>query len=371
MYDINIQVLGNGTLVHENLTIKLGTANEKRRARLFFFFDENIEGTFRYVKFKHSKGTYLKRCDSDDSLLVPTEVLNKSGKWQISVISSDTIVSGDEISGNYGYISEPYDAVVVEGIMIADGLTYEQIYLRDIIESSRTQFIIPTSVKRIGDYFLYDYPKNVDIVIGTSVVEIGDHSFYLTKINSLTFESGSVLSKLCDYAFYRSSFLKEAIIPRSVSMWGKYVFASSSLENLEFENGTQIKTFSTFAFNKTQIKELVIPYGVLGFDSTGQVISENEKLTLLKLPKTFQINISANHIKTNAILNNIVLESGWNVSANFSNVSLSAESIKMMFQALKNLVGSGAKSLTLGSSNLAKVNSSDIAVATNKNWTIS
>lgn len=371
MHDININVLGSGILVHESQTIRLGTVNEKRRARLFFFFDDDIEGTFRYVKFRHQKGTYLKRCDSDDSLLVPSEVLNKSGKWQISVISSDSIISNDEISGNYAYISEPYDACVVDGILGVSDLTYEQIYLRDIIESNRTQFVIPTSVRRIGDYFLYDYPKNVDVVIGTSVTEIGDHAFYITKINSLKFESGSILNKLCDYAFYRCTLLKEVEIPSSVINYGKYAFASSSVTKLTFEVGSQIRVFPTYAFNKMQITELVIPYGVTGFDSTGQVISENDKLKILKLPKSFSINVGANHIKTNAILDDIVLENNWNVSANLTNVSLTASSIKKMFQALKNLVGSGAKSLTLGSSNLAKVEPSDIAVATNKNWTVS
>jgi len=42
-----------------------------------------------------------------------------------------------------------------------------------------------------------------------------------------------------------------------------------------------------------------------------------------------------------------------------------------MFASLKNLTGSSAKALTLGSDNLAKITTTDIAVATAKNWTIS
>ena len=42
-----------------------------------------------------------------------------------------------------------------------------------------------------------------------------------------------------------------------------------------------------------------------------------------------------------------------------------------MLYALKNLKGGSAKSLTLGATNLAKLNESQIAIATNKNWTLS
>ena len=45
--------------------------------------------------------------------------------------------------------------------------------------------------------------------------------------------------------------------------------------------------------------------------------------------------------------------------------------MEKMFYALKNLNGQSAKSLTLGLDNLAKLNQSQIEIATNKNWTLS
>ena len=41
-----------------------------------------------------------------------------------------------------------------------------------------------------------------------------------------------------------------------------------------------------------------------------------------------------------------------------------------MFRALKDLTGQGAKVLTLGSTNLARLQSGDIDIALNKNWSI-
>ena len=41
-----------------------------------------------------------------------------------------------------------------------------------------------------------------------------------------------------------------------------------------------------------------------------------------------------------------------------------------MFNSLKDLTGDTAKTLTLGSTNLAKLTDEQKAIATNKNWTL-
>ena len=41
-----------------------------------------------------------------------------------------------------------------------------------------------------------------------------------------------------------------------------------------------------------------------------------------------------------------------------------------MFNSLKDLTGDTAKTLTLGSTNLAKLTAEQKAIATNKNWTL-
>ena len=46
------------------------------------------------------------------------------------------------------------------------------------------------------------------------------------------------------------------------------------------------------------------------------------------------------------------------------------DSMVAMFNSLKNLTGETAKTLTLGSTNLAKLTAEQKAIATNKNWTL-
>lgn len=92
---------------------------------------------------------------------------------------------------------------------------------------------------------------------------------------------------------------------------------------------------------------------------------------MLWIPNTLTSPIPAQSIYECDNLSDIQLQSGFNVSANFSNCSaLTAKSMVAMFNALRNLVGSTAKSLTLGATNLAKLTAEQKAIATTKNWTL-
>lgn len=372
MYDIRILVKGDGTLLYTEPTIRLGTAKEKKRASLFFLLDDSVEGKFYYVKFKHDKATYTKRCDASVRLIVPAEVLTYPGKWEISFIATDQVITDDVISGNYGYVSEPHDAVVSRGIFGTSVYIYEQDFIKQWIESNRTVFDIPSYVTKIGDYFLYDYPKSVALILPESIIEIGDHGFYLTSITSISFPNGSNLQVLKDYAFFRIKTLTTFVVPKSVHTYSKYCFSNSSITSLSFEAGSKISSFPAFSFTNMAITELVLPKGCIGFNSaSGQTISENSNLTRVWLPNSFTLNVAAGHFLRNPMLRNIELEEDWKASASFVNVDLEGTSIVNMFNALKNLQGQSAKTLTLGASNLAKVTNEQIEIATDKNWTVS
>lgn len=372
MYDIKIQVKGDGTLLHSEPTIRLGTDKEKKRARLFFLLDESVEGTYYYVKFKHDKATYMKRCDASAKLVVPSEVLTYPGKWEISFIATNEVITDDVISGTYGYVSEPHDAVVVKGILGQSVFIYEHEFIKQWIESTRTLFDIPSYVTKIGEYFLQDYRKDVEIMLPNTVTEICDHGFYLTSIVAISFPNGSGLQILGEYAFYRIKTLTDFMVPKSVHTYSKYCFSNSSITNLTFEAGSKITSFPAYAFNNMSIEELALPRGCQGFNSaSGQTISDNSRLKRVWLPNTFTINIVAGHFLRNTSLTEVVLEEGWNCSASFVNCPLDGTAIVNMFSALKNLTGQSAKTLTLGATNLAKVTTEQIAIATDKNWTVS
>lgn len=70
-------------------------------------------------------------------------------------------------------------------------------------------------------------------------------------------------------------------------------------------------------------------------------------------------------------LEEVVLGQDWNMALRL-NVSgnLTVDSMVAMFNSLKDLTGETAKTLTLGSVNLAKLTDEQKAIATNKNWTL-
>ena len=70
-------------------------------------------------------------------------------------------------------------------------------------------------------------------------------------------------------------------------------------------------------------------------------------------------------------LEDVQLGQDWNMSLrlNVSN-NLTVDSMVAMFNSLKDLTVETAKTLTLGSTNLAKLTAEQKAIATNKNWTL-
>ena len=308
------------------------------------------------------------------SLKVPSSVCKYAGRWFISFISSDTTISGSNISGSYAYISEPYEAVVVNGIFGINNESEELNSLAKLIEGSNFDFVVPTKARYLGSHFMYKSTSTFSIVLHEDLISIGERAFEESNIKSIKFASDGILMTIYDYAFQKTlGWNSGVVIPRSLSNWGRYVFHNSNIPSITFESPSNIYTFPTYSFTNLQaVTYLELPRGVQGFSGSGQTISYCSVLQTLKLPNTFSIVIQAYHIRDNGSITNIILENGWNCSANFSNCEmLTGASIVAMFNSLKNLNGQTSKSLTLGSVNLAKVTSTQIAIATNKNWTVS
>lgn len=70
-------------------------------------------------------------------------------------------------------------------------------------------------------------------------------------------------------------------------------------------------------------------------------------------------------------LEDVQLGQDWNMSLRLDvSNNLTVDSMVAMFNSLKDLTGETAKTLTLGSTNLAKLTAEQKAIATNKNWTL-
>ena len=70
-------------------------------------------------------------------------------------------------------------------------------------------------------------------------------------------------------------------------------------------------------------------------------------------------------------LEDVQLGSDWNMDLDISiSDNITVNSMIAMFNSLKDLTDTTAKTLTLGSTNLAKLTDKQKAIATNKNWTL-
>lgn len=372
MYDIKIKVNGNGTLTTgKSGRLRLGTKSEIGRACLVFDVDSTVEGTYQYVKFVKDTTSYLYRVTSKTHILNKS-ILSDAGIWFISFISSKEGISNNKLSGSYAYISEPIEAVVIEGIFEKGRTTEEAKALNDICSMNFSDLVIPESVTSIGDYFMYETGKTFNLHVGDGVKSIGKYAFYHADIPSLKFGDGSCLEELGEYSLYSIDFQEDIVLPNTIRSWGKYVFSKSSGKKVSFKKGCNLDSMGSYAFWLTKFTELELPDGLKTLSGNTYVIKDNTELTRIWIPKSITTAIPANAIFGNGSLTTIELEEGFNCSANFINCTyLTAECMEKMFYALKNLNGTTAKSLTLGGDNLAKLNESQIAIATNKNWTLS
>ena len=101
------------------------------------------------------------------------------------------------------------------------------------------------------------------VTIPASVTSIGNDAFYHnTNLKSVTFESGSQLTSIGEWAFAWSG-LESITIPSSVTSIGQYAFYHcTNLTNVAFENGSGLKTIGESAFENTNLASITIPSGV-------------------------------------------------------------------------------------------------------------
>lgn len=372
MHEIKIKINGDGTVDTGSKTrLRIGVESEVNRVKFVFDVDSTIEGTYHYIKFLRDDISYIYRVHNKE-IVINKSILVKSGIWLFSFISTDAVIVNKQLTGSYGFISEPTEAVVLDGILTIGGLTEEADVLDSLCSMKFSELTLPASVSSIGDYFLYDSGKSFNVHIGDGVKSIGKYAFYHAIIPSLTFSEGSCLEELCEYSLYSIDFQEDIIFPNTIKSWGKYVLSKSSGKKVSFKKGCNLETMGSYAFWLTKFTELELPDGLKTLSGNTYAIKDNTELTRIWIPKSITTAIPANAIFGNGSLTNIELEDGFNCSANFINCSyLTAECMEKMFYALKNLSGTTAKTLTLGGDNLAKLNDSQIAIATNKNWTLS
>lgn len=206
-------------------------------------------------------------------------------------------------------------------------------------------------------------------IILSKIKSLGTHAFaYCTGLKNV---SGMFCN---DYMFQGCTGLETANITRTLSSGdsGQYVFSGcTNLKEIIYgetviDNLTAIER--CYCDGCTSLTSFTVPANVTTVSA--YAFGSCTSMTYLYLPSTIT-SLTASAINTCTALENIELGQDWNLSVNFSFTSnLTADSMVTMFNSLKDLTGSTAKTLTLGSTNLAKLTDEQKAIATNKNWTL-
>lgn len=232
------------------------------------------------------------------------------------------------------------------------------------------------------------------VFIPERTTTIAEEAFKGCEVIKEVVTSNSV-TEIQTKAFMDCSHLKKAtIVSNSASEFRLLMGNFSQCYNLEEVTlPSTIKVINAYTFYKNyNLKRINIPGSIVRIE-TGAFFQCNS-LTNITLPNTVQYLrdqafYDCRGLKTIGIpnstkefgnrcfglcsaLENVVLESGFN--ANGLDVSASSlfsvDTLVSMLNALADLTGQQAKTLTLGSTNLAKLSNEQIAIATQKNWTL-
>lgn len=371
-YEININFDKTGKLITSEFPLTISVFKESKRVKLNFAVDPEVDSEYHYLKFTHQNTNYLYRVH-DNTFEIPKAVTAWEGRWEISFICCDEPANASSvITANYIYASEPLIANVARGNLGNNSTTEEQNLLSELVEGTFDEFQIPNTASFISSYFLSNYAQSFKLFIPSSIITIKDRILYDSGCNGIIFEEGSQLRTLEDYAIYRIANLGDITFPKSVDTWGKYNLGSCGCGIVRFEALSNLRTLGSYAFwNIPNLTKLYLPDRLQTLSGGTSVIKSCPVLNEVWIPNTVTSAIPANAIQDCPLLNKITLQTSFNVSSNFSNVTnLTKESIVLMFQALKDLSGAGAKVLTLGAANLAKCTQEELNIALNKNWSL-
>ena len=169
------------------------------------------------------------------------------------------------------------------------------------------------------------------------------------------------------YAFSDCTNLASVTIGSGVTLVNHYAFTNcTNLASVTIGSG--VKSIGNNTFGKcTSLESIVIPEGVtkIGIYAFADCIN----LANITLPNTIT-STGIEPFKNCTNVTNITLGTNFNCSISFADCNLSVECMTSMFGKIKDLTGDTAKTLTLGSINLAKLTDEQKQVATNKNWNL-
>ena len=217
------------------------------------FTDVYIPGSVTSIASVAFNDTFI------DVLLVEEGVTTFDENWFISCLVGEvwlpsTITSivkasnstkntlGENVQIEIHELNETY--FVANGDYIIEKATNKLIWCFD---QTITELNIPEYVVMIGDYAFYSNNNLTEITISDQIVEIGQYAFSnCSSVTSLSFEEGSILKKINDYAFcsaYVGHFKDTIVFPETLEYLGEEAFNTYSYgsQEITFSFGSNIK----------------------------------------------------------------------------------------------------------------------------------
>ena len=272
-------------------------------------------------------------------------------------------------------------AIQTKGVTVASGTptsdyadlissipTGDDSVLKGLIQRTVTSISIPQGIPKIGDYVFYGFNNLTGVTIPDSVTQIGDYAFYQTGLTSVSFPDS--VTEIGQYAFYDASLTSLNISNHVNKIKGSAFRCCQQLVTAT----VNAKEINSLAFNQcANLTTLILGNNVNTLIDRIAFYCSN--LTTLSIPNSIT-SIRAPYgngcFDGCTKLEFVTIENGFNCNG----LSLSASTlystatIVSWLNALADRTGLSAYTLTIGSTNIAKLSSSEIAIATNKNWNL-
>lgn len=228
---------------------------------------------------------------------------------------------------------------------------------------------IPEGTTTIAEEAFKGCEVITELVTPNSLTEIQTNAFLdCSRLKKATIATGATEFNLRTRAFFQCSSLEEVTLPSTTKVIGAYAFYNNyNLQTINMPNNlTQIR-FG--AFIQCSLTTITLPSGMRILQ--GQAFLKCSGLKTISIPNSIT-EIGDRAFGLCSALENVVLESGFNANGLDLSASTlySVNTLVSMLNALADRTGLEAYTLTLGSTNLAKLSNEQIAIATQKNWTL-
>ena len=291
--------------------------------------------------------------------------LEHSGIYVLDFLSSSNVIPTNTYNSNTN----------IKELYITDNIT--DIRPGAFRQCTNLNYIVfGQNIKFIGHRTFWDCSSLTSVKIPASVNDM-DLAFYkCIKLSSFIVDSENSVYASVNNVLFNKSKTKLILypagitnstytIPDTVTSLGAWAFKSARFNTVVIPN--TISELDEGVFDSSYLTSVDIPSSV---NTIGlYAFSDCPKLALMTLPNSLT-SIDSQAFAGCTALTEVTLGSDFNASLNISSGNYTADVMVAMFNSLKDLTGATAKTLTLGSTNLAKLTDEQKAIATNKNWNL-